>query len=113
LVDGVSVGDGSPAVLRYCCIETIQVIWSHNCEHGVLRGLELVLVNDDDTDSSPKVAPTSIRLRSTGSMIEFGPEQLIVRIPVEWVGGSDEDNDKWTLRDCLPLVSLKPNEWIQ
>lgn len=102
-VDSVPVGDGSPAELKFCNIETIQVVWTHNCEHGVLRGQELVIIVDDLLSSTaPPVA-----LRSTGEMVEFGPEQLVARIPVEWVG----DDDDW-IRDCFPLVELKLNEWI-
>ena len=43
LVDGVPVGDDYvPASMAYCRMETLQVVWTHNCEHGVLRGWELV-----------------------------------------------------------------------
>lgn len=40
-VDGVEVGDGSPATWRYARVENIQIVWTHNCEHGVIRGVAL------------------------------------------------------------------------
>jgi hypothetical protein len=45
----------------------------HNCEHGVLRGTELEVL-DDGISLVPRADP-----------IEFGPEQLIGRLnQVEW-----------------------------
>lgn len=72
LVDGVRVGDDSPPTIRYAQVETIQIVWTHNCEHGVIRGADmfqqkngqgLVLGNDS---------------------VQFGPEQLLARLTVEW-----------------------------
>ena len=76
LVDGVEVGDGTPPTFKYARIDTIQIVWTHNCEHGQLRGIQLNLVQDDDTykfvESDPMID------------IEFGPEQLLARVPVSW-----------------------------
>ena len=58
LVDQVLVGDDQ-AVIQFCCMDTIQVVWTHNCEHGVLRGEEMIYVDDV--------------LQATGRMVEFGP----------------------------------------
>jgi hypothetical protein len=71
LVDGVKVGDGTDPSLAYCQIETMQLVWTHNCEHGVLRGLALERTADKRT------------LRLTEDMIEFGPDQLVARIPCQ------------------------------
>jgi len=96
-VDGVQVGDEDHPSLAFCRIETIQLVWTHNCEHGVLRGMELVLVRkeDDETNSSSNM------LKATGDVIEFGPEQLIARFPVVWEGA-----------DCVPLVELEEDNWL-
>lgn len=75
-VDGVVVGDDTkPARFEYCQIETLQVVWTHNCEHGVLRGLTLKKQEDG-----------TLKLVEPMDAIEFGPEQLVARIPVEWKG---------------------------
>ena len=74
-VDGVKVGDGSPAAWRYARVENIQIVWTHNCEHGVVRAVALEPVFSQNTTPLFKV---------TEEHIEFGPEQLIARIPTEW-----------------------------
>jgi hypothetical protein len=52
-VDGVVVGDDTqPPSFQYCQIETIQVVWTHNCEHGVLRGIALQLQQQGEGDES-------------------------------------------------------------
>ena len=77
-VDGVEVGDGEPIQFCFGLIETIQLVWTHNCEHGVIRALPLTLEDG-------KV----LKLEEE-ECIEFGPEQLIAKLPLEW----DEDLQK-------------------
>lgn len=89
LVDGVLVGDG-PVQFEYCMVESLQVVWTHNCEHGVIRGYSVLPAEQED-----------VRLQVTWDPIEFGPEQLIARLPVEWV---DE-------RTCKLLVPLNEELW--
>ena len=95
LVDGVTVGDVTPAAISFCCIDTIQVVWTHNCEHGVLRGLELVV---DDARM----------LVATGQVVEFGPEQLVARIPVEAL----DDGADWSRQRFRSLVDLHGQDWL-
>jgi hypothetical protein len=91
LVDSVEVGDGSDPYFSYALIETMQVVWSHNCEHGVLRGLQVEISSG-----------TSAKLIEPLAEIEFGPEQLIAKIPVEW----DEATESGKL-----LVSVRDDMW--
>ena len=77
-VDGVEVGDGSPSRWRYARVENIQIIWTHNCEHGVIRGVALDPIFSKDKPPRFSVAE---------EQVEFGPEQLVARIPTEWNGG--------------------------
>lgn len=133
-VDGVLVGDDAVndsalAKCRYCCMETIQVVWTHNCEHGVLRGMELIPTESTTTTPSAINGPVQqLVLQSTGVMVEFGPEQLLARIPVEWIlhgpNGEDDDDDRSNARQqqqlliltedscCLPLLHLEPDKWV-
>jgi hypothetical protein len=80
MVDGVVVGDDTqPPSFQYCQIETIQLVWTHNCEHGVLRGLALeteVVEGSNKEEVLAIVEPLE--------SVEFGPEQLVARLPVEW-----------------------------
>lgn len=72
LVDGVRVGDdSSPPSLSYALVESVQVVWTHNCEHGVVRGLSMKPTSDKTLERSNKP-------------VEFGPEQLLARCVVEW-----------------------------
>ncbi len=72
LVDGVEVGDGSPPLFNYAQIDSLQVVWTHNCEHGVIRGFAAQIDHD------------ALKILVSDDMIEFGPEQLVARVPVEW-----------------------------
>ena len=95
-VDGVQVGNGQPAAWDYCLVDTLQIVWSHNCEHGVVRGFALKLQqrtsaqqehHDSDTasdDNDSKSTTTQLlQVHDFNDMIDFGPEQLVARIPVE------------------------------
>lgn len=75
-VDSVVVGeDGAAPSFALAKIDNVQVVWTHNCEHGVLRGVEVYIDPDDNT-----------RLLVAEPLIdvEFGPEQLLARLPVSW-----------------------------
>lgn len=81
MVDSVEVGDGSDPFFGYAVIDTIQVVWTHNCEHGVLRGVQIEL----DGDRHAKLVEPFVE-------VQFGPEQLIAQIPVEWNENSQTAN---------------------
>jgi hypothetical protein len=81
LVDGVVVGDGSPPAFSFAKIDNVQLVWTHNCEHGVLRGVEIAVCEDDET---------KVRIQEPLIDVEFGPEQLVARLPVSWHELSDE-----------------------
>jgi hypothetical protein len=101
-VDGVDVGDGSPPVLELARIETIQLVWTHNCEHGVLRGVQVeveqlqlqfqVLLGEED-DNNHVFFQESEPLYP----VEFGPEQLLARLPVTWDDATNQG------RSVVPL----------
>ncbi|CAB9518800.1 expressed unknown protein [Seminavis robusta] len=81
LVDGVQVGDGSPPKYEYGLVETIQLVWTHNCEHGVIRALPLALLEDGEAQV--------LRIEEE-ECIEFGPEQLVAKLPLQWDEGASE-----------------------
>ena len=84
-VDGVEVGDGTPPKLHYARIDNIQLVWTHNCEHGVIRGTKVILSNNSVDDTKTRFF-VSVPLDE----VEFGPEQLIARLPVVWDEIKDE-----------------------
>lgn len=97
LVDGVEVGDGSPPEFHYGLLETVQLVWTHNCEHGVLRALPLVLL--DNNDNNDAAAKQILQLESSEECVEFGPEQLVAKLPLDW----DKDVEEATA--SFPLTS--------
>ena len=81
-VDGVAVGDGQAPAWEYCLVDTIQIVWSHNCEHGVVRGFALTTTTTTN-DTKAHDGTTLLKVADYDTMIDFGPEQLVARIPVK------------------------------
>ena len=96
LVDGVLVGDGSEPEFRYGLVETIQLVWTHNCEHGVIRVLPLVLLEADGTEN------LVLSIEQEEECDEFGPEQLVAKLPIVWAQGAK----------CMPSpILLSDDVW--
>mmetsp|Transcript_27323 Transcript_27323/g.45192 ORF Transcript_27323/g.45192 Transcript_27323/m.45192 type:complete len:234 (+) Transcript_27323:134-835(+) len=102
-VDGVEVGDGSPTDFEWARIDTLQIVHTHNCEHGVIRGIAMktppqnILGDEDETnhnadDNGGVTSDGFVRLCAVEPMevVEFGPEQLVARVPMIWE--NDDDN---------------------
>jgi hypothetical protein len=105
-VDGVAVGDGSPPAFHYALVDNVQIVWTHNCEHGVIRGFSLELVeNDTDGDNGGTEFQRLIQMQGLARDIDFGPEQLVARISVERAGDSQED--------FIPHFRLSDQLWKQ
>jgi hypothetical protein len=114
-VDGVLVGDDnfdslsppphssssasttSSPTYHYAVVETIQVVWTHNCEHGVIGAWPLTLVRNKHNDDDDDAAGIGDETTSTGTtftqrfeitdykeMVQFGPEQLVAKLPCRW-----------------------------
>ena len=99
-VDGVLVGDDNgDACFEYCQVENIQIVWTHNCEHGVIRGWKLLVQHP----AGGEATTTAVVLQRMDEFVEFGPEQLLAKIPVEW----DRDDES----QCRPLVSIGDVLW--
>ena len=107
LVDWVEVGDGTPPIIRYARIETIQLVWTHNCEHGVLRGIE-VKVSDSDSEIADNNPSASRVIVPTMPLVEveFGPEQLVARIPVLWDEEKDEGVSQVPFEDSMFVCEM-------
>ena len=68
-VDGVTVGDGDEPELAYAVVDTLQLVFTHNCEHGWIYGSAL----ECDADGS-------LRPPDGDAFVQFGPEQLLARL---------------------------------
>jgi len=87
-IDSVLVGDGEETVYEYGIVDTIQIVWTHNCEHGFIRGMKVEIDHGDGKVSV--VEPLDF--------IDFGPDQLFARVPVEW-----QNDNAGRLKSPLPL----------
>ena len=63
--------------MKYMLVDAIQIVWTHNCEHGVINGFEAIVKDDGSVDE--------IRVGTTfeiGSQyVQCGPEQVVAKIP--------------------------------
>lgn len=73
-VDGVVVGNGEETTFEYGVVDTIQVVWTHNCEHGYIRGMRVSINHEERT----------VHVLEPLQFIDFGPDQLYARVPIEW-----------------------------
>ena len=87
-VDGVTVGSDEEPRLEAAQVSNLQVVWTHDCEHGVIRGEHCSLPHscgDGDGDGDG----TEDSLRLDDEYVQFGPEQLVARLDVEGEEGED------------------------
>ena len=78
LVDNVPVGDGSPERYRLARADNVQVVWTHNCEHGVIRGYQVAWLHE--TEQGAAAYQTVHGEDGWPIDCEFGPEQLVARL---------------------------------
>lgn len=115
-VDGVVVGDDTePPTYRYARVESIQLVWTHNCEHGVIRGAPMVLVEQEDMEEGSAFGDGKSQVLvedpaySDYELVEFGPEQLVARLPVRWQ--SEDGEDEEGRRKCVLLARVSDSLW--
>jgi len=103
-VDGVEVGNGEPMSFvsmifslltlysiylsfffqKYVKVDTIQLVWTHDCEHGQIRGFSVNFANQE------KDLHGGVRcFVDENEYVEFGPEQLVAKIPSVWDANDD------------------------
>ena len=101
MVDWVPVGPGDPARLLVARADVVQINFTTDCEHGriigtpvgALDGLELHIDEDEEPGG-----------------IQFGPEQLVARVPATW-----ESDSLGRLSTELPstLAASLPEGYVQ
>jgi len=65
-------------------VDTIQLVWTHDCEHGVINGFDL------SPDCSDGVVRLGSRFAITSDYLQIGPEQILARIPCSRDAGAEE-----------------------
>ena len=69
MVDSVLVGPGDPPRLKCAMVDCVQVKCTQTCEHGVVHAFDAEVVDG------------AIVCHEGAEEIDFGPEQLVARIP--------------------------------
>ena len=115
-VDGLSeVGDGSPPRVKYMMVDTIQLVWTHDCEHGVINGFDLIIANDDvddvyvESSSGDDIVEMQSQFVVMDEYIQVGPEQILAKIPTKQLSDHWNDSDRETV---LALANFYPDDEI-
>ena len=87
-VDYTPVGSGAPPRLLLARVDVLQLNWAGSHEHGRIIGTALSSVDGDRVH---------VNEDEPYGAVEFGPEQLVARMPASWT--SDLDG---ALSDPLP-----------
>jgi hypothetical protein len=87
-VDGTEVGDGSPQIVRFMKVDTIQLVWTHSCEHGVINGFDI-------NCSAIGVIEIGNIFVVTNEYVQIGPEQVLARIPAVLMKENNAENEMW------------------
>ena len=89
-------------------------MWTHDCEHGQIRGFKVVVVDpsslsskagNDNDNNNYEITDVNVKLDESMTYVEFGPEQLVARVSVSW-SSDDEMNGLLT----VPLPSTLKNK---
>jgi len=89
-VDYTPVGSGAPPRLLIARVDVLQLNWAGDHEHGRIIGTAINSVNG---------SVVHVQECEPHGAVEFGPEQLIARIPADW-----ESDYCGTLRGPLPAT---------
>lgn len=108
-VDWSEVGSGDPPRLLLVRADVLQLNWAGDHEHGRIIA---TAITDTDSDDAESISAVSIAENEPFAGVEFGPEQLIARVPAEWV-------DEFTGRLLAPLPAILPaslvgeEQWLE
>lgn len=90
-VDYTPVGSGNPPRLLLARVDVLQLNFAGDHEHGRIIGTAI---------SSIEGSALHVREDEPFGAVEFGPEQLIARLPARWA--SDFEGSLLDARDALP-----------
>ena len=81
-------------------VDTIQLVWTHNCEHGVINGFDV-------NCSAIGVIEIGNIFVVTDDFVQIGPEQVLARIPVVLMKENNAEHEMW-----LSEAMLNPQDEI-
>ncbi|GMI16200.1 hypothetical protein TrLO_g12943 [Triparma laevis f. longispina] len=97
MVDSVSVGPGEPPRLLLARVDCLQINWTTDCEHGRILATPVSTRQGDALHIDKDVEYAGV---------EFGPEQLIARLPVAWA-------DEYAGTLLAPLPEMLPASLLE
>jgi hypothetical protein len=66
-------------------VDTIQIVWTHNCEHGVINGFDVRVITNNDDPTCDQSSGDIVEIGSVFDIgdqyIQCGPEQVVAKIP--------------------------------
>ena len=66
-------------------VDTIQLVWTHDCEHGVVNGFDIMIAENDlpaSIDGSGAIVNKgSYFVIQENEYIQCGPEQILAKLP--------------------------------
>lgn len=85
-------------MMTYCKVDTLQILWTLNCEHGFIQGISFdkLCGSDDNIEEEEKSNVWShiVSCWTTPDgdfeFVKFGLEQLLAWLPVEWLHDNRE-----------------------
>ncbi|GMH75668.1 hypothetical protein TL16_g06834 [Triparma laevis f. inornata] len=97
MVDSVSVGPGEPPRLLLARVDCLQINWTTDCEHGRILATPVSTRQGDALHIDKDVEYAGV---------EFGPDQLIARLPVAWA-------DEYAGTLLAPLPEMLPASLLE
>ncbi|KAL7434243.1 hypothetical protein ACHAXM_003962 [Skeletonema potamos] len=111
-VDGTEVGNGSPATVRYVLVDTVQIVWTHDCEHGLVYGFDLIVAGNDgqvvSCDASGPIIEKGSIFIIQDEYVQCGPEQILCRIPT--VSATKPNWKEFTKQAYVAIADFDPEE---
>lgn len=83
-------------------VDTIQIVWTHNCEHGVINGFDATMTIRIDEDAVEGLQEGTI-LVIKNCYVQCGPEQVVAKIPART--GTEKN-------EYVSLVQFQPSDEI-
>lgn len=93
-------------------VDTIQLVWTHDCEHGVINGFDIRVENGEgpvSVDASGAVVEKGSYFVIEDDYIQCGPEQILAKLPIVVIEREDSDEFISQARFIPDEEMLHPN----
>ena len=107
-IDNIEVGDGTPATLQAGIVRAVQLVWSHDCEHGCIYIEPLIPTSSSNINTNTDDYDMLIKLDDDDNSVlaAFGPEQLVAVLAIDVI---DDKYDLFRLKENWNKLIMKAN----